>query len=149
MQRKRGRKRYNHVIILLGVTAALFASCNSHPNLSKAKELLASRPDSSLAYLRAIPHPEDMAPKDYAEWCLLMAQAKQRTSQSLVPDSFVFKAFDYFAKDTSDPLLTAKNCILTPHISWAPRESRQRIMDTAVENVKAYLAGAPINVVNR
>ena len=48
-----------------------------------------------------------------------------------------------------NPLLKAKNCIITPHISWAPKESRQRIMDPAVENVKAYLAGAPINVVNR
>ncbi len=48
-----------------------------------------------------------------------------------------------------NPLLKAKNCILTPHISWAPKESRQRIMDTTVENVKAYLAGSPINVVNK
>ena len=50
--------------------------------------------------------------------------------------------------DPKNPLLTAKNCIITPHISWAPKESRQRIMDCAVENVKAYMAGAPINVVN-
>jgi glycerate dehydrogenase len=48
-----------------------------------------------------------------------------------------------------NPLLKAKNCILTPHISWAPKESRQRIMDTTVENVKAFLAGAPINIVNK
>ena len=48
-----------------------------------------------------------------------------------------------------NPLLGAKNCILTPHISWAPKESRQRIMDTTVENVRAFLAGAPVNVVNR
>lgn len=48
-----------------------------------------------------------------------------------------------------NPLLKAKNCILTPHISWAPKESRQRIMDCAVENVKAYIAGSPINVVNK
>lgn len=47
-----------------------------------------------------------------------------------------------------NPLLTAKNCIITPHISWAPKESRQRIMDCAVENVKAYIVGAPVNVVN-
>ena len=47
-----------------------------------------------------------------------------------------------------NPLLTAKNCIITPHISWAPRESRQRIMDTAAQNIRAYLDGAPINVVN-
>ena len=47
-----------------------------------------------------------------------------------------------------NPLLKAKNCIITPHISWAPRESRQRIMDCAVANAKAFLAGTPINVVN-
>lgn len=47
-----------------------------------------------------------------------------------------------------DPLLTAKNCIITPHISWAPRESRQRIMDMTVRNIRAYLDGAPVNVVN-
>ena len=47
-----------------------------------------------------------------------------------------------------NPLLSAKNCIITPHISWAPKESRQRIMDCAVENVKAYLSGKPVNVVN-
>ena len=39
-----------------------------------------------------------------------------------------------------NPLLTAKNCIITPHISWAPKESRQRIMDTVVSNVQSYLA---------
>ena len=47
-----------------------------------------------------------------------------------------------------NPLLNAKNCIITPHISWAPKESRQRIMDCAVSNVKAFLAGSPVNVVN-
>ena len=46
------------------------------------------------------------------------------------------------------PQQTAQNCIITPHISWAPRESRQRIMDTAAQNIRAYLDGAPINVVN-
>ena len=47
-----------------------------------------------------------------------------------------------------NPLLKAKNCYITPHISWAPKESRQRIMDCTVENVKAYLSGKPVNVVN-
>ena len=47
-----------------------------------------------------------------------------------------------------NPLLTAKNCLITPHISWAPKESRQRIMDCTVENVKAFLNGKPVNVVN-
>lgn len=46
-----------------------------------------------------------------------------------------------------NPLLTAKNCIITPHISWASRESRGRLMDTAVENLRAFLAGKPVNVV--
>ena len=48
-----------------------------------------------------------------------------------------------------NPLLQAKNCIITPHISWAPKESRQRIMDTSAENLRAYCSGAPVNVVNR
>lgn len=48
-----------------------------------------------------------------------------------------------------NPLLQAKNCIITPHISWAPKESRQRIMDCTVANVKAFLDGAPQNVVNK
>ena len=47
-----------------------------------------------------------------------------------------------------NPLLGAKNCIITPHISWAPKESRQRIMDVTVANVRAFLEGQPINVVN-
>ena len=47
-----------------------------------------------------------------------------------------------------NPLLKAKNCIITPHISWAAKESRQRLMDCALENAKAFLAGAPVNVVN-
>ena len=48
-----------------------------------------------------------------------------------------------------NPLLQAKNCIITPHISWAPKESRPRIMDITVDNVKAFLNGAPQNVVNK
>ena len=47
-----------------------------------------------------------------------------------------------------NPLLQAKNCIITPHMSWGAKESRQRIMDCTVDNVKAYLAGKPQNVVN-
>ena len=47
-----------------------------------------------------------------------------------------------------NPLLTAKNCIITPHISWAAKQCRVRILDQTVENVKAFLAGKPVNVVN-
>jgi glycerate dehydrogenase len=50
---------------------------------------------------------------------------------------------------SDNPLLRAKNCIITPHISWAPKESRQRLMDIAVDNLKAFLNGTPVNIVNR
>ena len=48
-----------------------------------------------------------------------------------------------------NPLLGAKNCIITPHMSWGAKEARQRIMNITVDNVKAYLDGAPVNVVNK
>lgn len=47
----------------------------------------------------------------------------------------------------NNPLLQAKNCLVTPHIAWATREARARLMDIAVENVSAFLAGTPRNVV--
>ena len=46
-------------------------------------------------------------------------------------------------------LLTARNCIITPHISWATKEARERIMQTTADNIKAFMAGEPVNVVNR
>ena len=46
-------------------------------------------------------------------------------------------------------LLKAKNCIITPHIAWAPKEARQRIMNTTAKNIEAFLSGNPINVVNQ
>ena len=48
-----------------------------------------------------------------------------------------------------NPLLKAKNCIITPHISWAAQAARQRIMDITVNNVKAFIDGEPVNVVNK
>ena len=48
----------------------------------------------------------------------------------------------------NNPILKAKNCFITPHIAWAPKESRQRLMDIAVANLKAFIDGAPQNVVN-
>ncbi|MBR0576121.1 D-2-hydroxyacid dehydrogenase [Proteiniclasticum sp. BAD-10] len=47
-----------------------------------------------------------------------------------------------------NPLLGAKNMIITPHIAWAAKETRQRLMDIAVENLQAFVAGNPIHVVN-
>lgn len=47
-----------------------------------------------------------------------------------------------------NPLLTAKNCLITPHIAWATLEARSRLMQTTVENVAGFIAGHPVNVVN-
>ena len=47
-----------------------------------------------------------------------------------------------------NPLLSAKNSYLTPHIAWATREARQRLINICTENVRAYLDGEPVNQVN-
>lgn len=47
-----------------------------------------------------------------------------------------------------NPLKLAKNCIITPHIAWAAREARQRLLDIAINNLKNYLSGNPTSVVN-
>jgi len=47
-----------------------------------------------------------------------------------------------------NPLLKAKNCIITPHIAWATKEARMRLMDVTVNNIKAFVSGSPVNVVN-
>ena len=47
-----------------------------------------------------------------------------------------------------NPLLTAPNCIITPHISWATKEARERIMQMTADNVRAFMEGTPTNVVN-
>ena len=48
-----------------------------------------------------------------------------------------------------NPLLTAKNTIITPHISWAAQAARQRIMDITVNNIKGFMKGTPENIVNK
>jgi glycerate dehydrogenase len=47
-----------------------------------------------------------------------------------------------------NPLLSARNCLITPHIAWATREARRRLLDATVANVASFLAGRPTNVVN-
>ncbi len=47
----------------------------------------------------------------------------------------------------SNPLLTAKNCLITPHIAWASRAARQRLIAATSENIQGFLDGSPQNVV--
>lgn len=49
----------------------------------------------------------------------------------------------------NNPLLNARNCFITPHIAWATREARERLLYIAIENIQAFLNGNPINVVNK
>lgn len=61
-------------------------------------------------------------------------------------------ALDVLSKeppDDSNPLLKARNCIITPHNAWSTREARQRIIDMTAENIRAFLDGHPRNVVNK
>ena len=48
-----------------------------------------------------------------------------------------------------NPLLTARNCYITPHIAWASTEARERLMNIAISNLQAYISGTPENVVNK
>jgi glycerate dehydrogenase len=48
----------------------------------------------------------------------------------------------------SNPLLAARNCIITPHVAWATREARRRLIEITADNVRAFVAGTPRNVVN-
>ena len=50
--------------------------------------------------------------------------------------------------EIGNPLLKAKNCFLTPHIAWATREARQRLISICIENIKAFISGTAINQVN-
>jgi glycerate dehydrogenase len=49
----------------------------------------------------------------------------------------------------NNPLFKAKNCIITPHIAWATKEARQRLMDASVNNLSAFINSRPVNVVNK
>jgi glycerate dehydrogenase len=49
---------------------------------------------------------------------------------------------------SDNPLLEARNCLVTPHIAWATQAARRRLLDTTVANLKSFLAGRPRNVVN-
>ena len=77
---------------------------------------------------------------------------EQAVAEALDSGKMAAAAVDVVSEEpirADNPLLRAKNCLITPHIAWATRESRARLMDIAVENLRLFLAGTPQNVVNQ
>jgi glycerate dehydrogenase len=75
----------------------------------------------------------------------------QDLADALNHDMIAGAGIDVLSKEPplpGNPLFTAKNCIITPHIAWATKEARVRLMDIVANNAKAYVSGAPVNVVS-
>ena len=75
---------------------------------------------------------------------------EEAVRSALEMGKLAFYAADVVSKEpiaTDNPLLGAKNCYLTPHIAWAPKETRQRLHAINEENIRAFLAGTPQNVI--
>ena len=71
-------------------------------------------------------------------------------AQALAAEQIAGAALDVLSVEpppADNPLFRAKNCLITPHIAWATRAARLRLLETAVANVKAFQAGAPQNTV--
>ena len=76
---------------------------------------------------------------------------EQAVADALNSGKLRYAAVDVVSQEPiagSNPLLTAKNCIITPHMSWAAVEARARIIDITAANIRAFLSGCPQNVVN-
>ncbi len=89
--------------------------------------------------------------------CILLNTARgplldeQAVADALISGKLRGAAVDVVSAEPiseSNPLLQAPNCIITPHMAWAPVESRQRILDCTVRTIAGFLAGKPENVVN-
>jgi glycerate dehydrogenase len=76
---------------------------------------------------------------------------EEELAQALNEGAIAGAAIDVMSKEPPEidnPLFKAKNCIITPHIAWATKEARERLMNIAVDNVKSYINGAIKNAVN-
>jgi glycerate dehydrogenase len=77
---------------------------------------------------------------------------EQDLADALNHDRLAGAAVDVLSSEPpplDNPLLHAKNCIVTPHIAWATKEARTRLVDTVVANLRAFLDGHPVNVVSQ
>jgi glycerate dehydrogenase len=75
----------------------------------------------------------------------------QDLADALNNDQLAGAAVDVVSEEpirAGNPLLSAKNCLITPHIAWATQSARKRLMGTTVENIKGFQEGAPKNLVN-
>ncbi|MEG2000689.1 MAG: D-2-hydroxyacid dehydrogenase [Evtepia sp.] len=76
---------------------------------------------------------------------------EQDVADALASEKMAYYAADVVSSEpmhADNPLLHAPNTLITPHIAWATMEARTRLMDIAVENLRAFMAGTPCNVVN-
>lgn len=76
---------------------------------------------------------------------------EQDVADALRTGKLRYAAVDVVSKepiDPQNPLLTAPNCIITPHMAWAPIESRLRLLDCTEQSIEGFLAGKPVNTVN-
>jgi glycerate dehydrogenase len=76
---------------------------------------------------------------------------EQDLAEALNANRLAGAAVDVVSREpvrSENPLLAARNCLVTPHIAWATREARRRLLDATVANVANFLAGQPTNVVN-
>ena len=76
---------------------------------------------------------------------------EQALAQALTSGKLRGAALDVTCQEPIDPhnpLLSCENCIITPHMAWAPLESRQRLLNTIVDSIRGFLNGTPKNVVN-
>lgn len=76
---------------------------------------------------------------------------EQAVADALISGKLRGAAVDVVSREPipgNSPLLAAPNCIITPHIAWAPLETRQRLLDCVIANIRCFLDGQPQNVVN-
>lgn len=77
---------------------------------------------------------------------------EQAVADALISGKLAYAGIDVLETEPMDrdcPLCGIDNCIITPHIAWAPMETRIRLMGIVCDNIRAYLSGDPVNVVNR